>query len=231
MSDFTPLSVTLHIDPGSPVVMTGPIHLDGLLASQMVWCCGNRSTNLGVCGEEPSECIHLPLARMYYRGDSWYRASALIPSGISSIAHWNKRWDAENEDYLDVTKSGKVERTNGHYREYHVPMQIISMDSARFFCYGHRDKIRALLKRLGAIGKKTSSGYGRIARIEVSSMDGDEDTFTLDWKTTDGKPARNLPVEFCKEQNLIHPTTFRAPIEPPYWRVRESNTRECALWW
>lgn len=231
MSDFKPLKVTIHVDESSPVVMTGPIHLDALLASQMVWSCGDRGKHYGSLGDEPAKCIHLPLARMQYNSDSWFRASAVVPVGVNTVHHWVKRWDDKHEHLIDIGDSRKVTKTNGYFREYHVPMQIVSLSRLVFRCVGHRDKIRSLLKRLGAVGKKTSSGYGRIKHIDVDYIDDDIDSFALDYRSDDNRPIRNLPVSFCRHHNLQYDTIFRAPIEPPYWRVKESNTRDCALWY
>jgi len=203
----------------SPVVWTGqPIHLDALLA--MVASGGRR--DFGVSWEPGDDWLpKLPLAQMVHGDEWWYRASAWTPeSEETSLVRFSKKWDVENEDLLDCRAARTVTTTNARFKEAWIPVEIVDVKVMQFFAVGDYIHVRQLARRVQQIGKKGSQGYGEVRHCRVSRLGRASDGFDRDWRA-DARPARNLPLAFCREHGLESRERV-APLRPPYWR-RSTN--------
>jgi CRISPR type IV-associated protein Csf3 len=225
------LRVTLRL--GAPVATSGdPIHLDSLLAwvrLHVVPSGLDHPHPATSVAWEPDECISLPLARLRWEGHWWYRASAVTLDGMRSRVAWSKRWDREHEDRLDLGAARQLTLKLGRYKEYHVPMELIAVPALIWYAVGNYRLVRALVRRIPHVGRKASQGYGLVTGFSCERLADDPATFTRDWRTDEGRPARNVPAGFARERGLHLEGTRRAPVTPPYWRVLEPHVCEVAL--
>lgn len=219
-----PLRITMRLT--SPVAFNGsPIHFDALLAFAKVHCCG-RSSGSHPSGWEPDKTVDLPLRRINTPDGWFYRASAWWPEGARSRQFWTKKWEQQSEDLLSMGNASQIVVTQGCYKEFCIPFEAIHATQAVFYCVGQRSRINRLLKKLHHIGCDAASGWGALDSNQpfvIDDIDCQEDVFDLDYRSGDA-PARNLPVTFCDLHGIDSSCRKIAPLTPPYWRVKESNT-------
>lgn len=179
---------------------------------------------------EPEDSnIPLPLAKMRWRGLTWYRASAAGTSGaVHGRSFWTKKWDREHEDVLRG-RARTVTLTNTAMREYKVPLQLVAVSHLEFHAVGNRRRVWNSIKKIRAVGKKISQGYGVVSSVEVERLDIPVERFSLDYMSKDGAPARNVPVEWAVEQGMRVRGQIAAPIQPPYWRIKDTHTVSVAV--
>lgn len=222
-----PLRITYTMS--SPVIYSGqPIHLDSLLAF-VVQRGGGR---FGHDEEPPPDYwVRLPLAVMEHDGHRWYRGSAWWP-GIdeeSSRQRWAGKWDRDHEHWIDTSKAKTVTLTNGPLKESFVPMQAVTVPEIVFYAVGDFVHVRQLARRVLAIGKKASQGYGRVSKCLIQRVTEDVDgDWDLDWIADDGCPARNVPASFWREHVGEPQWVDRQPISVPYWRKLDVSTVDIA---
>lgn len=220
-------ALKITFDLAAPVVDRGvPIHLDALLSFALV-----RKLGLGGAHDvtwEPHECPPLPLARMRWGRAWWYRASAAWLSAAEprSQMAWTKRWERDREDLLDLGRANQVTLKLGRYKEAHVPLEIVTVPRITFFAVGHQRRVHKLCKAVRHVGAKASQGFGLVRSVSVEPLE--LVGFERDWREDD-RPARNLPADFARLRGLRVATTMRAPLRPPYWRLREEHTAEVAV--
>jgi CRISPR type IV-associated protein Csf3 len=228
MNDFVPLKIIYHLK--SPVYHTGyGIHFDSLLSFIAIHVAGYFNPAQPMGWEPNNKSMpSLPLAKMHYRDKNgkyywWYRASKYDPKGVISRQYWAKKFDRVNTDVLDLGRATKIGTSCGTNKDYFVPVEAISQSKAVFYVVGNFARVRTLARRIKYIGKKASSGYGVVKDFEMDRIDCDLESFALDWRTPDNKPARNLPFGYAQDMHLDAPAMSIAPILPPYWRIREEN--------
>ncbi len=213
----------------APVVFSGgPIHFDSLLSWVKIHRQPSTTAELDA-GQEPCECVTLPLLRMRHGSAWWFRASAVVPLGVSSQQFWSKKFEHQHEDMLDMGKATQVPLTMGRFKETMGRLETVWMPELVFYAVGFRKNVNRLAKHITHIGKKASQGFGRVVEMKIETLPDPIDSFTSDWKTSDGQPARNLPVEFARNHGLAIEKTCEAPVTPPYWRVLAGNVTEAAI--
>jgi len=72
-------------------------------------------------------------------------------------------------------------------------------------------------------------GFGTVRSFEICAVDEPKETFNRDWRNPDNTPARNLPIEWAEAKGLNVDGIKRAPILPPYWRIREEHVTDVAV--
>jgi len=201
MPDIINLQVTFEMDSAGVLFSRAePPHLDALVCRVLVPLkLGDRRTS-SANPDDPLEEITLPIPMARINGSEVYRASALFPDGdIESIRYWRKRF---RQDRAELT-TGSPNLTNSTYKEYNMPMVI---NNCRYLvgwmaAYSIRD-IKALLRKVRYIGKKSAQGLGRVISVTVEPVN---DDYAL---TRDGAAMRYYPHE--QGWKSVRPT-------PPYW--------------
>lgn len=215
-----------------PIYHTGQlIHLDALLLSERIRHTPGLSAGSHSAAWEPTasdlDRITLPLAIERSGELWWYRASAVDLSDLKEPAarsrqFWTKKFDRDYLTSLDLGKATQVVTTLGRYKEMKVPVEAVYVPALVFYAVGDRDKVYRGLKRLRSVGKKASSGYGEVQKVEVELLADNPAAFVSDWRREDGRPSRNLPVVWAQEHGAIVTSQTVGPLRPPYWRKGDS---------
>lgn len=192
----------------TPVVSDATLPLDGIFLYQAMRhkYSAQDATLPGALSVEPEP---LPLARAG-EGDLWYyRCSfATWPQVAEGKAAWSKRINTRHMGIVDLGRSSKVTVEKGRYRSYHMPVFYRSALWIAWYADGDMEAVRELLRDVWAIGKKTSQGYGRVARWDV-------EPWPHDWSVErDGQPTRAIPIggAFSLDDHILY-----AGYRPPYW--------------
>lgn len=240
---MVPLRITAEL--GAPLYGTGqPWHIDALLMFMRISVSSGTPGPHSVAWEpDPHDAPGLPLARMRHGDRWWYRASAVFPPPGTSTNSWTKRFRRDRTDLLAMGKATQIVTTLGRYKDMRVPVEEVALSRLEFYAVGQRRPVWRLAKRITHLGKKGSQGYGVVARWKIESLgvDGewhaeigpgfrpaDPATFDLDYRRADGGPARNLPVEFCRERGIAVASRLPAPLRPPYWIRDERHLADVA---
>jgi CRISPR type IV-associated protein Csf3 len=203
----------------TPVICDGALPLDGILLYQAARRrLGPRDATLPGLGCGPSPLhVHglVPLAERN-RGPEWYYACSFAQWPAHTAEgrdYWNKRFDSQYSDMLDMTQPRRVIVESGRYRSYHMPVFYRSALWVQWYAVGNLDAISDLLQDVWALGKKTVQGWGRVAAWEVLP-------WPEDWSVwRDGRPMRAIPASSLKTfpADLVY-TGYR----PSYW-LRENQ--------
>lgn len=177
-----------------------PTHLDSLVG----YC---RAAELGLpppLGDEAPAEFEIPLAQATIRGETVYRASALIPSepdAPEDTIYWRKRL---RQARVEVAK-GSPNLTNGLWRDWQMPLHLMLIRELVAYGRGEVAEVRRLLRtHIRHIGKKRSQGHGRVSRITVERCE-------QDWGLLrDGCAMRWLPAVDLGSARLSR-------LQPPYW--------------
>lgn len=114
--------------------------------------------------------IHLPMLRGSIGGvDMIPRCSSpIVPAIKQRHEHYAKRIGVENADMLREDSRLVVAVGNSWTKSYRLPLAVRDVDRVVWFVGGSkRETLYSLLRRVPAIGKKRSQGYGRVARWQV----------------------------------------------------------------
>jgi len=226
---FVPLRIVYKM--GAPIYNTGfGIHFDSLISYVAVHVAGywNDAHPVGWEPRDEDVCA-LPLMRVKHGGRWWYRASCFYPEGVVSRLNWARKFDRENTDLLDLGKARKVTTSGGTWKDSFVPVEAVFVPEVEFWAVGAFRKVKALARRVKNIGKRGTQGYGVVRDFEITVVDQPDNVFDRDWRLPDGRPARNMPMDYCQKIGLTVSGSKVAPITPPYWRVTESNVTDVGV--
>lgn len=172
--------------------------------------------------------IPIPLARV--RVDGYPHTIPLCSDPIMAevqsdgVEHFTRRFPSEMSALLAPTERKIVTVDAGANKSYRLPLRIRLVDRIVWFCCG-RDKIdtgrsagtetRKLLRDVHSIGKKTSDGYGQVARWEVELTDEDFSWFA---PSSEGPVLmRTIPASAKVPDKLRgFKRSYGAPVAP-YW--------------
>lgn len=193
--------VTLHLD-GTGVYYDAyePPHIDDLLHSILILL--NKQTRNLQRDEAPDE-TGLPLMQGVINGEKVWKASALMPEGVTfeTLRYYRKKFDQEHLNYTDAT----VNLQNGVYREYNMPIPVLCASKLVGYAQGNCKEVKRILKKhLPAVGKYRAQGFGRVVDVECDHIDDD-----WSW-VKDGRAMRYLPTP--GGMRLVRP-------RPPYWNI------------
>jgi len=197
----------------TPVVSDEFLPLDGVLLYQaMRRRHGPREATLPGATADV-EGVRIPLEHRNEESDHWYHACSFAWWGPHSDdkAYWEKRLDAGRLDIVNTPR--KIDTASGRYRLYHMPIFYRSALYVDWYACGDMEIVADLLSDVWAMGKKTSQGWGRVSRWEISNWDED-----LSWMRAVPVAGRDFDPSKCLY------TGFR----PPYWLP--SNQTICELW-
>jgi len=193
------LKITFELD-GSGIYYdpAEPIHLDALMAVELATIqYGHRH----LTRSDVPDDVRLPLCRRHI-GDTWvWCASALFPAGpqTETVRHWRCRF---RQDRAPGLTAGSPNLTNGVYRDWNMPVPLLLCHRLVGYATGDRREVKNILKRLKALGKKRSQGFGKIVSVAVERIEEDR---ALTWE---GAAMRWLPAG---------DGVRRVRPRPPYW--------------
>lgn len=211
--DFEPLLVRALLRSG--VASDAFLPLDGILMYQ-----AHREKEGAQAATIPGEYssqggVSLPLAAQSYANHDftkWYQyykcSWAQWPDHtIQAQDYWNKRFDLGFAEWIDFQgKKGTVLIDKGEFKSYHNALYYRAALWLEWYCVGEKQGIERLLSTVTHIGKKTSQGFGRVARWEVQSIADDYSIWYGD-KLMRGVPPGDAPG---------YPTGVYG-IRPSYW--------------
>ena len=215
---YTSCGVTFELQ--SPVVFTDFLYGDGILSYAVVLeALGDDIHNLPDIRNKLFD-IPLPLEMRGKKLKYPAMSVGFLGSGVDGITRWRKKWDEVDDDRADFgTKKQQVIKGGGAYKMYDMPVRYVSVKSVKFHCCGNIDIISTLMKKITAIGKKRSQGYGAVRKVVVKAEAKDfscvKDGFvTRPIPITESKPKWKGEKRFCA-------------YKPPYWLP--DNMAECIL--
>lgn len=192
-----PFKLIVHLD-GTGIFWDDSerIHLDSLVA----WC--HVGGSVPSPSEEPTIPVRMPFSKWKTPAGDWgFRASALAPEGpvAFSTETIRKRLDVKRIE----TTHGSLSKRNGRFKEFSRPLHLLLC--RRLVGYFHGDApavLEALRSKVTHLGKKRSSGFGKVIGYEAAPVE-------ADWSCVrDGIAMRALP----------DPNGWRKMrVSPPYW--------------
>lgn len=213
---FEPLRVRADLRCG--VVSDPWLPLDGILFYQSVRDDLGRQ-DLTVPGRsllaDPMRGTKMPLKIVH--GNIWYYRCSWAQWGpyADGQDYWNKRFDNSLADLIDFRgRRGKVIIDKSTYKAYNMPVYYRHALYVEWYCVGDRERIEYLLSTCTHIGKKTSQGWGRVAKWHVDPVEADWSI----WR--DGRLMRGIPPGDLPE---VYPLDLRQGyygVRPSYWDSR-----------
>ena len=197
----------------SPISITRDIiNFDGLIAI----CVANE---MGLKDTKYNPDIKLKLPIDYDTELELYKASCGFYAGKESTEKWYKRWDSENEQYLELNK--KIETGRGKYKNYAMPIRICNAKNITFYARADKNEMQRLLNaHIHTIGKKSSQGYGIVREWVITEIDRDN-SFVFE----NGDLARQIPFEKAQiliKRGVINLDTKQSKMMTyvfPYWDI------------
>lgn len=165
--------------------------------------------------------IPIPIARDVIDGLPIPRASApIIPvPKHDTHGYYHKKFEVEHASLLKPKERTKITASGGRFKSFRLPLRLRTIDRVVWFAAIKQSpsELRKLLKkRVQAIGKKTSFGYGRIKAWIVESCDSDCSWFA---DSEDGLVLmRPLPLGSHLPKNLVGSRPDFGAVCGPYWQ-------------
>jgi hypothetical protein len=213
------LRVTAHLSHGAVLPTVFPAPLDGILAA------ADRRRRLSV-GTVDHHVVCLPLvstASIYGGpfGKQWvWAATCARWDGEDTDLRWvHQRWDPSDAER--VVQRLPVHPEVGATKPWRIPVTATVTDRLTWTALGDPDGVRDLLDWRVGVGKRRGVGEGEVTRWEVSDA-GPPDWEAI-WWTSEGNPARPLPVRAADYLGIPDPPTVPHQIRPPYWRAAQTT--------
>lgn len=195
--------------PYVPAYSDGSIHLDSLL-SYAVYAHLPYPVRRG--GEhEEGAVTPLPLKLSWIKdGLPLWCASDLRPQGdaIRGAAYWHKRWPETHLQFMDKKRANTKA---GRNKEMRVPLATVQAPELRAICIGDRRKVEELLSHISHVGKKSSQGYGRVAKWEVEPLE------NISSEDAEDAALRARPIPLDYLGGLTEGSARLGGFTPPYW--------------
>lgn len=185
-----------------------PLHLDGIIAYALLTKRGLKDSVNLVRPDLPFEVVTDSEGRQYHA------ASAMF---TPKDAQWRTECIAKSASWQDALYSVGIENMTydtkrGWARSYVESFWSLVTPYLDFYAVADMNALLSALNDFmavsGALGSKTSIGYGKVHHIEVSIV---TDNYSL---YKDGQPTRNIPV--CGDINESLPVIV-AGYTFPYW--------------
>ena len=201
--------------PKAPLIITAELvtpilhaeqertHLDGILSSAAM-------TNHPVASAyDQAAVIPLPLELVWVSpaGLPLWGCTPLIPvgDGLATREYWHKRYPSHRAEFGDKINAVT---TAGRWKEYRVPVQAQHITRLHALAIGNAEELETLLSVITHIGKKSSIGYGRVARWTVTPG-----THTV----ADVLALRSVPVAYYDGAQPVGVLALHRGWTPPYW--------------
>lgn len=161
------LKVTARLGKAYAPGTDGTVHLDALLAYAVMSSLGDAAP---VLDKAAPYIFPIPVKILWLSADGLplLASSELQPDGdaTSGTDYWHKRFPASAVQRHCQQPNTPV--TRGVFKEYRIPIKVVSAESVSAFCIGNADEIIRLLGFIPFIGKKRAQGKGLVLGWEVS---------------------------------------------------------------
>lgn len=164
----------------------------------------------------PQGEIPIPILRRTLGSWSVARCSGPIYLGaFDRHEHYGKKLAVEEALLLAAGERKVVNTTGAYLKSYRLPLRVRNVARVVWFAEGDRYETLKVLRRVGAIGKKVSQGYGRVASWEAGRVGHD----AVWWAGSAAGPVlmRPLPVGAWLPGGLIGCRPDYGACAPPYW--------------
>jgi hypothetical protein len=222
--------LAIRATPIAPVILGVEriVHLDALLTYAVTEDFPAKTLHAEGSGVAP---IPLPLRLLWVsaRGLPLYAASDLHPIGTwtAATAYWHKRYPMDRNEW---TSHPNANTTAGRWKDARIPLVTrVPNSDAQLVAYvvGNADEVRRLLNEyVTHVGRKPSTGYGRVGCWEVDVVDEPEEIAIA--QILD---RRNVPVDYYIEHgSLAEQTRLQRRMIPnrgwcpPYWHLPYAAT-------
>lgn len=208
-----PLCIQAHID-GAIALPGGPMAIDALLAFAIALRHNLPAPRI------PDEVrpIEIPIARSPC--GRFHLASFSDGRVESRERRWvNRRFPLAEAQAFGDAKLKRVLLSGGPSKSYRLPLETLHLehDLLTWWCVGDHEQIADLLRSVWYLGKKRSTGKGRVRRWDVTPCTPWGEGFPV--VSREGKPLRPLPLDW---PGLVDPEPGMRVLTYPYWiRSRE----------
>lgn len=196
---------------GAVALPNGPLALDGLLAAAVAMEQGIYNAPL------ETELKHVDIPVAWHDSRRFHLASVGHCEVEESEQRWiNRRFPQQEAQALGEERFRSYRIDAGAARSYRLPLRTFHAagDRMTWWCIGDRDEVWRLLQLISYVGKKRSTGCGRVIAWAVREMRDDElwPGFPV---LRDGMPMRNLPADYpgLSDQAQLSQGT----LTYPYW--------------
>lgn len=196
--------IRFHVS--SPVIVSGPLHLDGVLAAVHPAAHNldfiNRSSKA-----DDVVTIPLPLDSAKI-GDTWVWCCTAADYDDTAVAYHDKF--AKRKDYADYhyINARQTPRT-GPGRDRMETIYGVSCKYVRFWAStGAGKELERIVRRVRSLGSCRKMGYGAVTDVMLSETG----MAWMDCIVRDGIAMRNIPTQVAESAEMT-----RVPTVPPYW--------------
>ena len=207
--DYTPLQIVMDVIP--PIYIASPwLHLDSILS---YLCLRDALGDLFYCmpTEETIDVslLNLPLKRT---SDVYHSSVGIYADNVKLYRDtiYKRFTDKETHKLTHRQQKGRIKTNQGHFKDFMINLPIIITDTITFYCNGDKKELERLLSHLTSIGKKTSSGSGRIRNITITETSEDYSFFKENHIMRPIPATMDVPVF----EGMIFQ---QQPYKPPYW--------------
>lgn len=213
------------------------VALDGLLAG-VLWgelraaARGRGEVLDGPRGMAVPADLELPLARCALGDGTWHWAATCAdPEGRPArapveVRYWTGRLDQTHAAQVCPRLPLTVSDRRGRYRARRMPLILTPCTAVVWRAVGDVDAVRDLVSRIFSIGKRRSSGEGRVLGWEVQPLAG-----VPEWDAGHvhhgGGLGRTVPPECLTGRRVPVGGRGRAGLRPPY--MHPGRQRELIL--
>ncbi len=215
---MTPLRVVAHLR-GAVALPHGPPALDAILMAAVA--ARDNLPPLSVVGVANAVQLDIPIQRSTC-GRVWLASFAEYEAEEAEARWVNRKFPIAEAQLLAEPKLRRINISAGATKSYRLPLGTAHLrgDMMTWWCLGDAEAIRDLLPIIGYVGKKRSTGLGRVARWEVEPCEPWPGFPVL----RNGVPLRTLPRDWDGLEDFD--VAFKV-LDPPYWD--HAREEECAV--
>lgn len=217
--EVEPLRITASL---ATAVMPGidVMHLDGILSMAV------DQQGPGIRVNAPERyALPLPIALAWTSpdGDPLWLTTDFRPVGewVTGEVYTHSRYPT---DVAHLAKRTSVLTAAGQFKDVRIPRRVVVAPCVEAYCFGHAETIRSLLADVTHIGKKGSTGCGRVLRWTVAPYPGIDEAWILERRPV---PLAALAADVAVSAARIAP---RMGWTPPYWDVVRHTVCRRAAW-
>lgn len=205
-----PLEVVAILQ-GDIVLPNGHLALDGLLAASVAREQGIPPAHY----KDEIVPIDVPLEK--HASGAYHLASVGHCEVEESERRWiNRRYPVEQAQTLGEQRFRSYKVDSGACRSYRMPVPAFYArdDAMTWWAIGDRDEVERLLQNITYVGKKRSTGHGRVREWRVRELDEHEvwEGFPV---MREGMPLRALPLD-TPGLSDVAPVALGV-LSYPYW--------------
>jgi hypothetical protein len=206
-ADMTGLLITAHLmTPYAPAMAGADIHIDSLLT----WAVMQSLPAPVFFPSHSAAVMPCPLKLLWVdgAGHPLWASTPLLPVGEAIMAreYWHKRYPS---DRAELANKRAANTSAGRWKEARVPLGLVTTSKLHGLCIGVESEVHRLIQTVTHVGKKPSTGYGRVAKWDVTPVGGLEIRQVLC-----GHP---VPVDSPIAEEITGKYRPSTGWTPPYW--------------